>query len=226
VLKLLKRHRVYLSIMLILAFVLTGRISDAGVGMAMEQKNGVYTLFLSLPPLSFAVFALLCAAYATSMIRPSIKTIDTLPTAGIARRFASFFIDFFTNLFIAGVVTTAVALLINGYQSGDFAWHVARPYEETKDSIYVILFVLTVIAAIVLFALPVSLKKQSVGCSIMGMYIHSERRLSVFKSTLRTLVGYLTMCAALISVPMAWARKDRRMWHDKAFGTYPKRMKK
>jgi uncharacterized RDD family membrane protein YckC len=224
VLKFFKRHRVYLSIMFILTLILALKNDDMGVGITMEAKNGIYTLSLSLPPLFFVVFAILCVAYAISMIRPSIKTADTWPASGPARRFVSYLIDYFINLTIAGIVFTSVALVINGYQSGSFTWQVTRPYQETKDSIYVILFVLLVIVTIVLFALPVSLKKQSVGCAIMGIYIHSERRLSVFKSTLRTLLGFVTMAGALISVPMAWAREDRRMWHDKAFGTYPKRM--
>ncbi len=152
--------------------------------------------------------------------------MDLSRPVGLFKRFTAFFIDFLLYLVIIAPPLVFLALTLEGIRTGEFSWFFSRHYPVYTDIIVGIAIVLALIAFFILFALPVSRKQQSLGQYFMGFgIVRKEGSLSLFKACLRFLMMYLTVALFFISGPMALLRKDKRMWGDLVFDTYPSKTK-
>jgi len=159
--------------------------------------------------------------YAVWSNPPTNKSTTAL---SLRRRFVCFLIDFPLNIMVIGVPITLIDLVINCLQTNEFSWEINRLYNTSTDTIYFVLQILVFIGVLILFGYPISRRKQSLGGIITNTFIESKTDISLTKASLRSLVGFLTLAAGVISIPWAWLSKDKRMWHDSLFGTFPKQI--
>lgn len=220
----MNKQRIILLLLFITSFVslrLLGK--DFSIGIAAEMKNEIYTLVLSCPPLVFVPYTIWLTIFIYA-VRANFPKIQSTKTLSLKRRFLSFLIDFPINLLVIGVPITLIALIINWLQTNEFSWVVYRPYNTSTDKIYFVLYAIQALGVLALFGFPISHSKQSVGGIITNTIIESKSSISLLSASLRSLVGFLTLAAGAISIPWAWLGKDKRMWHDSLFDTFPKQI--
>jgi uncharacterized RDD family membrane protein YckC len=153
--------------------------------------------------------------------RPKAE-MDMSKPVGLFKRFAACLIDLLVYLVLLLPSITFLALLVEGARTGELAWWFSRDHRVPTDIFIEISFAITMISFFVLFALPVSRQRQSLGQLIMGYIVLTEGgSISLFKASLRGLLACFAWILFIISCPMALLRKDKRMWHDLVFNTYP-----
>ena len=177
-----------------------------------------YLYEAKLAPASALTFAAALAVYLLAFLRPD-KYVPLYQCAGLKQRFGAFCIDFMLCVSLTAPPLTLIALGIEGLATGQFSLAVERDYRMGHDWIAGNLVAITMIVLLVLFSLPLSKCRRSAGAVICGYAIRSNEPIELRSACGRTLLGFITLCAMIISVPMALQRQDKRMWHDLAFDT-------
>ncbi|MCP4548420.1 MAG: RDD family protein [bacterium] len=153
--------------------------------------------------------------------RPGAE-MDIARPVGLFKRFVACFIDSLLYSIVLGTTIPLLALAIEGIRTSNFAWWFSRGHRVGSDVIVEISFHLVFILTIVLFALPVARQRQSLGQLITGYAVITESgRITLLRACLRCVLAYFSCILFVLSCPMALLRKDRRMWHDLVFKTYP-----
>jgi hypothetical protein len=137
--------------------------------------------------------------------------------AGLIRRFAGFVVDFHVAFILVGVPLVMVILTISYVADGTFSWSV----ERTESAADWLAFLSAIPTFVLLLSLPLSRNRRSPGQVTLGYGLKLEERLSLGRACRRTIVGYLSLCAVWLTGPLAAARDDRRMWHDRMYGVHP-----
>jgi len=81
-----------------------------------------------------------------------------------------------------------------------------------------VVVVLALVALLVLDALPFWRGQQSFGDAVLGIAILTREPPTMGAALARTMLAYVGVCAAFITVPAALQRSDRRFWPDGRFG--------
>ena len=186
--------------------------------MSIEVTSTKYKVDADMSPWALVTFALCFGLYCYALRRPRELARCNKP-AGLARRTLAFLLDSFIVLAIGGTPATLIGLLLDSNTSGVFAWHVHRTERLATDSYLHALVGVVLLLAWLLFALPVYRNRQSVGLIAANVVIETSRPLTFTKACLRTALGFFTLGAAWLSIPLALKRSDKCLWHDLAFGT-------
>ena len=131
--------------------------------------------------------------------------------AGLIRRFFGFALDFHVAFFLVAVPAVVIVLLTEFIQTGVFQWRIER---SSTSSWIIMMFFVEVLCLVIALSVPMWKVKRSAGQIVLGYGLKAETPMPLGRACRRTLMGYLTMCAFLISGPKAAKREDRRMWHD------------
>ncbi len=212
-------NKYILFLLFICALICIFTFGGASVNIAVSQTQYVILADASVDTviaLAFSVFVLICVH---KRPRPEI---DAGVPVGLFKRFIAFLIDFLLNLIVVVAVSALVSLLVEGIRTGRFAWSFARFHRVSTDIIIESILIMSIMGLLVLFALPVYRQRQSLGQAITGyVVISGKERVSLFKALLRCILSFISCALFFVSCPMVWFRKDRRMWHDLLFNTYP-----
>ena len=194
-----------------------------GASLSISYSPMGYVFYAHGSNMMFVMLLLMLIALLGSFKRHQAP-LDIQRPAGIFRRFCAMFLDFIVYVCIAVVPIVILALVIEASHTGSFQWTVARNTKRSTDSLFGILIFLIMLGIIVLFALHVYRRQQSIGQMIMGYAVIPEgESISLIKAILRALLAYPTIILFIVSVPMALFRQDKRMWHDLVFKTYPRK---
>lgn len=186
-----------------------------GVLMALGVEG--LTVYARSGPLNLAVGVLALGL----LLLPAWLTRAPVATkpAAMSLRFVAFAIDFAVCLAVLQVAITLVVLAVAGWQGGALSWEVDRILSPPASRVCGGLALISPFAALFVFSLPAWRGWQSPGGLVLGLHLAHDGRLSLWRAMARTALGFLTLAAAIFSVPAALRREDRRLWHDRASGT-------
>jgi len=194
-----------------------------GASLNIQYSFSGYVFYAQGSSMAIGSFLLMLVAFLGSFNRHPAP-MDLKRPAGIFRRFCALFIDFIVYVCIVTIPLVMLALIVESVHTGSFQWTVVRTEKRSTDSLLMVMIFISMLVLLIFFALHVHRRQQSIGQMIMGYAVISEYDdITLVKSVLRVLLGYLTMILFIISVPMALFRQDRRMWHDLVFKTFPRK---
>ena len=188
-----------------------------------SSHDSVRVVMKSTPMHVAAWFVALVAYSLPFVLRDRLSWSDY--RAGLVRRFFGFAIDFHICFVLATVPFTLVALGLESQSTGEFVWSFDRDERIESDVFIMPLFFATTAILLVLLSLPLAREKRSVGATALGYGLRAENPISLFASCRRTLFGFFTMAAGIMSIPTAAKRDDRRMWHDLSSNVHPVEVK-
>lgn len=202
-----------------LAWALT-LIATGGLAISLQVAPGNYLIQVVSSP--FVIIpSIIGVGILVGILRRECPPPAEFP-ARLWRRGVAFAIDVATIGFAFMPLLAIVAVFVEYLATGELRWHFHRTSREPRDIVNELGVSGLLAGLLLLVAWPPSKGKQSVGQFLMGIVVlPGTRGLPLVKSVLRALLGYLTLCCGIVSVPMAFSRKDKRMWHDRAFDTYP-----
>jgi len=122
---------------------------------------------------------------------------------------------------LATIPFTLVALGLEYQYSGEFVWSFERDERIESDAFLTPMFLATVAVILILLSLPLAREKRSVGATALRYGLRADNPISLLASCCRTLFGFFTLAAGILSIPAAAKRDDRRMWHDLSSNVNP-----
>lgn len=184
----------------------------------MISSTNDYLVYASIGWQELAIWFITLAVWLAAAGNHAPPPTDSRP-AGLSRRFLAFLIDIVVCFALVLVPVTLAVLLLEFVQTGDFSWYVERREARSTDVFVFIGGFASFLGGVVLYAVPAWRGRQSPGGVVFGVYLRSPAPVSLWRAVSRACFGYVTICTAFISVPMALMRRDRRMWHDLFFHT-------
>ncbi len=111
--------------------------------------------------------------------------------------------------------------MLEAVRTGTFVWSVHRPPTDGDVIIGIMLIVPYMLGLLLYFAWPQYRARPSPGDLLLGIRVTQTRPrpLSLSNAMGRVLLGMLAFSAWFITVPLALADPEKRMWQDKAYGT-------
>ena len=190
--------------------------AEAKLSFSSGPDGYVYVAQVTPAALAASVAALIVYLVA---LTGSDRYAASSDVAGLLRRFGAFLLDFLLCGLLVIPVSASLALLLEGAVTGAFAFSVRRDEALPHDIAGHALVLVNMVVVLVLFALPLARQRRSAGAILCNLSVVPAAPLGLERACLRTLLGFVTLAAALISVPMALSRADKRLWHDLAFDT-------
>ncbi len=164
---------------------------------------------------SFGIFAL----YVWVMRLP-VDPMRRSVSAGMWRRFLAFYVDFMFGMLMVAPWAGLIAVAVEAIHTGTFAWSIHRDEATSADFMLSFGLVLPAMAALLMyFAWPQHRGNPSPGALLFGIWLKCDKPLSLSSAAGRVVLGLLALSAGLITVPMALADPEKRMWQDKSFRT-------
>jgi hypothetical protein len=134
-------------------------------------------------------------------------------------RLVAFLIDFAVCVAVLQVVVTLLVLALLAVPGEALSWRVDRVLSPPISWVIGGLTLVVPLAWLFVFSLPAWRGWQSPGGLVLGLHLDHDERPNLWRAMARTALGFLTLSLAFFSVPVALRREDRRLWHDRAFGT-------
>ena len=193
-----------------------------GAGFSASISDGAFSMEASCSPVGIFGFIVYLGLYIWSLAG-QVATPKRTPPQSMRWRALCLFLDIPVIVCLVTVPMALVALLIESSHTGQFVWNFARTSPSPSDSAIMAAFYVSLVIDLVVYALPVGLQRQSPGSLITNSFTQSKNP-SVLRAVGRAMLSIFVLTLGAISIPMAWARKDKRFWHDVAFDTYPIRL--
>jgi len=194
-------------------------------GVSTEWTNGRYRYSGGTTPWAIASALLVIGLYLLLMYASPRPTGQPLP--GVFRRFVAFWLDFMLGTVAIAPVLGIIPLIREWRRTGVFAWTFVRTTPAPGDTLQTTIGVLCGFVALVCyFALPLIRRKPSPGACILGYQVIPLEGTTVGlrAAVLRTLLGFIAVCAAYLAPFVARDRKKGQFWLDKVFGTQAVRL--
>lgn len=198
-------------------------LASWGGNMGYQIVQDGLRVKVSMTPQLLLAFVML-TAMAVRCWRVRCDTLELAAPAGLIRRLSATSVDVCTNWVLVFCPIVCAAMFLSWAATGELRWE----YDHSINTEHPVLAGLgcflvcvgLVITYIVLFAWPVSRQRQSVGHFFAGMVILSEKGpMSLRDAVFRLLLGIITVVLGAISIPLAYVRRDRKLWHDCAYHT-------
>jgi uncharacterized RDD family membrane protein YckC len=190
------------------------------LGVSYGWTNGHYSFGGGTAPWSLAFAFVVTGLYAALMF--SSPAVDGQPLPGVFRRFVAFWLDFVLAIMTVGPIIGVLPMLTEWRRTGVFQWDFERTTHSAGDGLVAAIALLPSFAALILYyALPVARRKPSPGSCIVGYRILPEegRTIDLRKAMMRTLLGFVAVCAAWLAPFVERDRKKGQFWLDKVFHT-------
>ncbi len=208
-----------LALIQILAILYPG--PPVSFGVSMEYVNGEYRYAGGTGPALLGFAILFTGAYFLVVHGEPPGTGKPFP--GIFRRWVASIIDMMIVIIALGSVFGAIPILLEWHRTGQFQWTFERSTRTPWDAA-VALTGVSIMFAGMLFYETYALVKQrpSPGACIMGYRIVPDEGTSLdFKrAMLRSLLGFVALCAAYLAPFILRDRKKGKFWLDKVFSTH------
>jgi hypothetical protein len=211
----------WLFLAVIVTLMVVGIISEpVHLGASAEWSEDGYRFYGGTALWALIWSALVIGLYVALMAAPSSPLLEPLP--GLFRRFIAVFFDLFLAVMMLAPVLGLMPLFTEWKRTGKFQWNFERtiPVASDKVILFVVIF-LTFIGLVFYFAIPLVRSRPSPGSCIAGYQVvfRDETQLSMRKAVLRTLLGYVGLCAWFIAPFVNRNKKQGTFWVDKVFGT-------
>ena len=147
---------------------------------------------------------------------------------GVFRRFVAFFLDFILAMVLITTIVGILPALTEWKRTGTFQWHFERSLYAPGDGWLTAAEAILLIPGLVFyFVFPLTRFRPSPGACITGYQIvpDSGITMSVRTAILRTLLGFIALCAAYLAPFVARDRKMGKFWLDAVFGTRALRLR-
>lgn len=198
-------------------------ITGGGAGLSYSSSNGVAIIEAACSPAALIAFPIFLSLYLWPLFRQIDGHQQAAPLS-LRRRYGTFLLDCMVLLGVITVPAALVALVIESFHTGDFAWRIARHTGSPADPAIMATLWITMALFVLLLALPVGLQKQSSGGLMTGAYVQTPKR-SILKALGRVIFSAIVFMLAIISIPITWGRNDRCFWHDLVFNATPVRLR-
>jgi uncharacterized RDD family membrane protein YckC len=195
------------------------------IGVSAEWTNGRYRFSGGTNAWAIASAFLVIGLYLLLMYAPPSATAQPLP--GVFRRFVAFWLDFMLGMVAIAPVLGIIPLIREWRRTGVFAWTFVRTTPAPGDTLLATIGVLCCSVALVCYyALPLIRRKPSPGACILGYQVIPVEGTTVGLRTavLRTLLGFIAVCAAYLAPFVARDHKKGQFWLDKVFRTQAVRL--
>jgi len=144
------------------------------------------------------------------------------PLPGVFRRFVAFWIDFVLAMVAVAPVVGIVPMLTEWKRTGVFSWSFIRATHAPGDGLLITAgLLLTLVALVFYYALPLVWGKPSPGTCIAGYQVVSDDgvTLTLRTAVLRTMLGFIAACGPYIAPFIGRDRKKGKFWLDNVFHT-------
>jgi hypothetical protein len=195
------------------------------IGVSAEWTHGRYSYSGGTTPWAIASAVLIIGLYLLLMYASPSATGQPLP--GVFRRFVAFWLDFMLGMVAIAPILGILPLIREWRRTGVFAWTFVRTTPAPGDTLQATIGVLCCSAALVCyFALPLIRRKPSPGGCVLGYQVIPVEGTTIGMRTavLRTLLGFIALCAAYLAPFVSRNRKKGQFWLDKVFGTQAVRL--
>ncbi|MEL7450899.1 MAG: RDD family protein [Pseudomonadota bacterium] len=195
-------------------------LSAEPLGFSYSGSGGSVNVLVESAPVHVAQWFIALAAYCLPFFLRDPSSWSASP-AGLVRRCCGFVIDFHICFSLTVVPFTLLAVGVEYLSTGDFVWSFERSESIEADAFLMPLGAATLVALLALLSFPLARQQRSVGATVLGYGLRADKPVSLWASCCRTLYGFWTLAAGILSVPSAARRDDRRLWHDLAYDVYP-----
>jgi uncharacterized RDD family membrane protein YckC len=189
-------------------------------GVSEVWNNGHYSFGGGTAPWALAFSLVIIAFYLLLMY--SVPAVIGEPMPGVFRRFVAFWLDFILAMMVVGPVLGILPMLTEWKRTGVFQWNFERTTRAPGDVLLAMIGVTLAFAALALYyAVPLVRRKPSPGACVLGYQVVPEEgtTLHLHTALLRTLLGFVAVCAWWLTPFVARDRKKGQLWLDKVFRT-------
>jgi len=222
----IKALRWLFIVVLTVAFVLSLVSEPVTIGASQEWINGKYRFAGGTHPVALGFALIIAVLYVLLMFAPPAHLGAPLP--GVFRRFVAFFFDFILAMVLIGAIVGFLPALAEWKRTGTFQWHFERTLYAPSDGWLTAAEAILLIPGLVFyFVFPLTRLRPSPGACIAGYQIVPDDgiTISVRTAILRTLLGFIALCAAYLAPFVARDRKKGKFWLDAVFGTRALRLR-
>lgn len=195
------------------------------IGLAVEASNNQYSFAAGTEPWALSLAALIILAYLVLMYAE--PSANRAPLPGLFRRFAAFWLDFLIAMAAASPIAGILPAVAEWRRTGVFEWTFERNTPAASDSLLSLAtLILALVTLILYFSLPILRHRPSPGTCILGYQVVPEKgtSLNLARVGLRTLVGFIAVCAAFAAFIARREQKKGQFWLDKVFHTQAVRL--
>ncbi len=215
------RHLRWVFVAVIATFlVLSFFYEMPAIGVSAQWTNDRYSYSGGTTPWAIASALLITVLYLLLMYASPSAT--GLPLPGVFRRFVAFWVDFVLGMIAIAPVLGILPLVREWRRTGIFAWTFVRTTPAPGDTLQATVGVLCCSVALVCyFALPLIRSKPSPGACILGYQVipADGTTIGLRTAVLRTLLGFIAVCAPYLAPFVSRDRKSGQFWLDKIFRT-------
>ena len=209
----------FLTVLAVVVFI-SNFGEPATFGVSQQWTNGNYSFAGGTHPVALTFALIIAVLYLLLMFAPPAHLGEPLP--GVFRRFVTFFLDFILGMILITPIIGLLPVLTEWKRTGTFQWHFERTLHAPGDGWLTATGAILLIPALVFyFAFPLIRRRPSPGACITGYQIVPDNgtAMSVRTAILRTLLGFIALCAAYLAPFVARDRKRGKFWLDAVFGT-------
>lgn len=211
----------WLFIAAVIALFIIGSVGEpTTLGISAGWTNNRYTFAGGTAPWALAFALVMIGLYLLLMYSSPAALGQPLP--GLVRRFVAFWLDFILAIMTIGPILGILPMLTEWRRTRVFQWNFDRTTQSPGDGTIATIGVLLIFIALAFyFALPLVRRRPSPGACILGYQIVPDEGTTFrFRAALlRTLLGFIAVCAWWLSPFLDRDRKKGQFWLDKVFRT-------
>ena len=216
--------RLIVVIVFIISIIIT--FSFGGTTLRLGGEYQFYDFYLYFSPWTFLIFPLVLCCYIISMNCENGTINDSFEPASLIMRFFALIIDFYITMTLTIIPINFILLIYENQYTNKFKWLIERCERLPFDSIILpMIIVFMFIPILLLLAFPSSRQKRTPGQLITGVIVYQKEPLSLSRSIGRLMIGFFGLFLFFWNVIHAILdKKNKQMWHDKIFKTFPKQV--
>lgn len=213
-------RRMLVGIVVFSSFVWAFWIQKESVGYSAHTSDGVTRVSAGTSPmmLLWSVFGIVLFGI---LMKANVPTqLDEFQVPSMRRRFCAFLLDFWFALLTLSGIFGILPVLLEAQRTGVFQWHFERDYGTASDWVNVAAVFVFMGAILLYFALPLTRRKQTVGCWVLRLATTSPGGDVVYLPLSTALRRVIKEFMGLCSPWKTLGERDAqgRTWYDRDTG--------